>query len=72
MMKTMEELGETAAAIARGKVDGVMDGIGDTVVCLTILAAQHGIYIEDCIEAAYDQIKDRTGRVVDGVFVRDV
>lgn len=72
MLKTIEELGETAAAIARGNLAGVTDGIGDVVVCLTILAAQHGIDIEECIDAAWEEIKDRKGRMENGVFIREV
>jgi NTP pyrophosphatase (non-canonical NTP hydrolase) len=72
MLKLTEEVGELAAAIARGKEDDVRDAIGDAVVVLTILAAQSGVTIERCITDAYDVIKNRTGKMVDGVFVRDL
>lgn len=71
MLKTMEELGETAAGVARGNVDSVKDGIGDCVVCLTILAAQYNMAIEDCIAAAWNEIKDRKGRMQNGVFIKE-
>lgn len=71
MLKLFEEGGETAGAIARGNRDGVIDGIGDCAVVLTILAAQHGVTIEECIAAAWDEIKDRRGKMVDGVFVKE-
>lgn len=70
-LKLVEECGELAASLARDKQDGVIDGIGDIVVVLTILAAQRGIKIEGCIEAAWDEIKDRKGRMVDGVFIKE-
>jgi NTP pyrophosphatase (non-canonical NTP hydrolase) len=70
MLKLFEEGGELAGAIARGKEDVVKDSIGDMVVVLTIVAAQSGLTIEECIAAAYDEIKDRKGRMVDGVFVK--
>ena len=70
MLKTMEELGEVAAGVARDNQSAIIDGIGDVVVCLTILAAQRDIPIEACIEYAWDQIKDRKGRMVDGVFIK--
>jgi hypothetical protein len=38
---------------------------------LTILAAQNGLQIEDCIAQAYDEIKDRRGVMKDGVFVKE-
>jgi len=70
-VKLFEEGGEVAHAVARGDRDGLKDGIGDMVIVLTILAAQNGLTLEECVAAAYDEIKDRTGRMVDGIFVRD-
>lgn len=69
--KLIEEIGELATGIAKKRNDLVMDGIGDAVVVLTILAAQHGVNIEACIEMAWDEIKDRKGRMIDGVFVKE-
>lgn len=69
--KLMEEIGELAHGINKGKYEEVVDGIGDAVVVLTILAAQHGVDIEDCIESAWQEIKDRKGVMRDGVFVKE-
>jgi NTP pyrophosphatase (non-canonical NTP hydrolase) len=71
MLKLSEECGELAGAIARGKGEDAVDGIGDAVVVLTILAAQLGVHIEDCIDAAWDEIKDRKGRMCNGVFIKE-
>ncbi len=71
MLKLTEELGELAGAIAKSKEHEVVDAIGDCVVVLTILAAQSGITIEECISKAYDEIKDRKGKMVNGVFVKE-
>lgn len=71
MLKTVEELGETAGAIARNQLDLISDGIGDTVVTLVIMAAQCGLAIEDCIANAYDEIKDRKGRMENGIFIKE-
>lgn len=68
-VKLMEEAGELAGDLARGR--SVHDDIGDMVVVLTILAAQKGLTIEECIECAWDEIKDRKGRMIDGVFVKE-
>lgn len=68
-VKLMEEAGELAGDLARGRL--IADDIGDMVVVLTILAAQKGITIENCIELAWDEIKDRKGRMIDGVFVKE-
>lgn len=69
--KLIEEIGELATGLAKKRDDLVMDGIGDAVVVLTILAAQRGVNIEACIDMAWDEIKDRKGRIVDGVFVKE-
>lgn len=71
MVKLVEEQGELAAGIAKGNEGLVADSIGDMVVVLTILAEQSGVYIESCIEQAYQEIKDRKGRMIDGVFVKE-
>jgi len=71
MLKLTEEVGEIASAVARGNRDALKDGIGDAVVVLTILAAQNDLSLEECVAAAYNEIKDRKGRMVDGVFVRE-
>lgn len=69
--KLMEEIGELAEAISKGRVDDVPDAIGDAMVVLTILAAQHEITVEDCLEVAWQQIKDRRGKMVNGCFVKE-
>ncbi len=71
MLKLTEEVGELAGAIARGKRAAAADGIGDAVVVLTILAAQLSLNVEDCINAAWAEIKDRKGRMENGVFIKE-
>lgn len=71
MLKLVEELGELASGIAKEKPEIVKDSIGDCFVVLTILAAQSGMMIEDCIEYSYNQIKDRKGKMIDGIFVKE-
>ena len=71
-MKLAEELGEVAECLAKGlPLDELKKEIGDMIVVLTILAAQSGTDVESCAVAAYDKIKHRTGRMVDGVFIKD-
>lgn len=69
--KIMEELGETAGAFLKGNREELIDGIGDCFVTLIIFAIQNGLTPEECLEAAWNQIKDRTGKRVDGVFIKD-
>lgn len=70
-VKLAEEMGELAAGIARGRIQEIYDAIGDMVVVLTIMAEQtDGLTIEGCIEHAWQEIKDRKGVMVDGVFIK--
>lgn len=71
LLKTLEELGELAKAINKDDLAGVVDGVGDVLVTLIILCAQKGLTVEQCLSAAYEEIKDRRGRMVDGVFVKE-
>ena len=69
-LKVAEETAEIAAGMARGNMEAVKDGIGDTIVTLIILAMQQGMDVEECLQMAYNEIKGRTGKMVDGVFVK--
>lgn len=71
MLKLMEEVGEIAAALARGDIEAAKDGIGDVHVVQTILSMQLGTSIEECVGIAYDEIKDRKGKMINGVFVKE-
>lgn len=70
-LKTMEELGELSGSLLKGKRDEEIDAVGDIVVCLAIYCDIQGIDIEEATQLAYDTIKGRTGKNVDGVFVKD-
>lgn len=71
MLKVVEEVGEVAAALARNDATELKDGIGDVFVTIVILAMQNGLTIEDCVQKAWDEIKGRTGKTVNGVFIKD-
>lgn len=71
MLKLVEEIGELAHGMAKGREAEIVDGIGDAVVVLTILAIQHDLRIEDCIESAWLEIKDRKGRMENGIFIKE-
>ena len=70
-LKLVEEVGETCRAILKGNDMEAIDGIGDCVVVLTNLAELLGESIEGCIEQAYFEIKDRTGKMDNGTFKKD-
>jgi len=70
-IKLMEETGEIGRAILKNDTDEIIDGIGDAVVVLTNLAELCGVPIEECIQEAYNVISKRTGKMVNGTFVKD-
>lgn len=71
LSKTAEELAETRDAAIRGDREGLIDGIGDCAVTLILAAEVMGLRFEDCLKAAYDEIKGRTGKMENGVFIKD-
>lgn len=69
--KTEEEVAELRQAINEHDVDEVKDAIGDIYVTITMQAEAWGFTMDECVQAAYDVIKGRTGKIVDGKFVKD-
>jgi len=70
-LKLMEEAGEICRAVLKKDKPEIIDGIGDCVVVLTNLAHLCDTSIEECIEAAYNEIKGRTGKMDNGTFKKD-
>jgi NTP pyrophosphatase (non-canonical NTP hydrolase) len=70
-VKLIEEAGELANAIGKKNDIEFADAIGDMFVVLTIMAAQNRMHIEDCIDGAWQEIKDRKGKMIDGIFLKD-
>lgn len=75
LVKLSEECEELEQALeACGPNDDmkeIIDAIGDIQVVLAVMCAQLGLDIDECREAAWEQIKDRKGRMIDGVFVKE-
>ena len=85
--KTLEEVEELLEAVGaqekehyfftntKGKevvtADEIKDALGDILVTIIIGAELQGLKLEDCLESAYNVISKRTGKMVDGVFVKD-
>lgn len=70
-IKTAEEVVELLAAINAENREETIDAIGDIVVTLIMICAQIGVTIPQCMEAAYESIKDRKGYLLPtGVFVK--
>ncbi len=70
--KTQEELNETIEAVKNDDHAEIADGIGDMLVTIIIAAKMMDLDPTTCLEQAYNEIKDRTGKMVDGKFVKDV
>lgn len=71
--KVTEEIGEINHEITRNRFhsDELKDALGDSIVTLIILADILGYDLVDCLEAAYNVIKDRRGKTINGSFVRE-
>jgi NTP pyrophosphatase (non-canonical NTP hydrolase) len=69
-LKLQEESGELAEALLKNDRPEIIDAIGDMVVVLTNLARLEDLRIEDCVQSAYDVIKNRTGKMINGTFVK--
>lgn len=67
--KLIQEAGELSDNICKGK--SIADDIGDMMVVLINLAEREGLTIQDCLGTAWNDIKDRKGKMVDGVFVKE-
>ena len=71
LVKVVEEVGEVAAAIARGDDELLQDAIGDVFVTIVILSQCSGLDFTECVRHAYNEIKDRKGKLVDGIFIKE-
>ena len=70
-IKLMEEAGELGRAILKEDLEQGIDAVGDMVVVLTNFSELMGVSIEECIVKAYNEIKDRTGKMDNGTFKKD-
>jgi NTP pyrophosphatase (non-canonical NTP hydrolase) len=71
-LKAVSEIGELADAINKRDMDATKDAVGDTLVCLINMCALLDIDVVDCLEGAWNEIKDRKGTLLSsGVFVKE-
>tara|TARA_B100000780_G_scaffold275853_1_gene243326 strand:- start:625 stop:936 length:312 start_codon:yes stop_codon:yes gene_type:complete len=68
-LKLIQEAGELSDNICKGK--DIRDDIGDMMVVLINIMERNNLTLNECLEVAYNDIKDRKGRMVDGVFVKE-
>lgn len=71
MLKLFEEVGELAGGLAKDNEEAIKDSIGDVLVVIYILSAQLGIPMKECLDQAWNEIKDRKGKMVDGIFIKE-
>ena len=69
-IKLQEESGELAQAILKNDKEEIKDAVGDMVVVLTSISYFGGFMIEEAIESAYNEIKNRKGKIINNTFVK--
>ena len=69
--KTLEEVEELRAAIADNNTEEISDALGDILVTIIIQARMQNMSLTECLEGAYNIIAKRTGKMVNGQFVKD-
>jgi NTP pyrophosphatase (non-canonical NTP hydrolase) len=69
--KTIEEVNELVQAITVDDREEIIDALGDILVTIIIQAEMQGLKLTECLESAYNVISKRTGKMVDGQFVKD-
>ena len=67
--KFIQEAGELSDNICKGR--SIKDDIGDLITVLINIAERNGLSLEECLAEAWNDIKDRKGKMVDGVFVKE-
>ncbi len=68
-MKLIQEAGELSDSLCKGK--DIRDDIGDMMVVLINIMVRNHLTMKECLSVAYDDIKDRRGKMVDGVFIKE-
>ena len=71
LIKLYEETGELSEAVLKNNKNDIIDAVGDIIIVLTNFAELQGVSIEDCIQSAYNEVSNRTGRMINGTFVKD-
>ena len=69
VLKLIQEVGELSDSVC--KQQDVKDDIGDCLVILINIAEREGTTLEECLAVAYEDIKDRKGKMIDGIFIKE-
>ena len=68
VLKLQQELGELSDSVCKQK--DVKDDLGDMMVIMLNIMKRNNVTMEECLETAYNDIKDRKGKMIDGIFVK--
>lgn len=68
-LKLLQELGELSDSVCKGK--DIKDDIGDMLVVMLNITTRNNISLTECLAKAWEDIKDRKGRMIDGIFVKE-
>lgn len=68
-LKLLQELGELSDSVCKGR--DISDDLGDMLVVIINIAERNGLTLQKCLEKAWDDIKNRKGKMVDGIFVKE-
>jgi NTP pyrophosphatase (non-canonical NTP hydrolase) len=69
VLKLIQEVGELSDNVCKGK--DIRDDVGDILVILINIAERRGVSLKECMQVAYEDIKDRTGAMKDGIFIKN-
>jgi len=70
-VKLIEEAGEVAECIAKDMPNLLMAEIGDMLVVLNNICVQNDTTLNECFEMAWNKIKYRRGKMIDGYYVKE-
>jgi NTP pyrophosphatase (non-canonical NTP hydrolase) len=68
-LKLLSEIGELSESLSKKR--DVTDDIGDIIVVLANIATRNKLTITDCLAKSWNEIKDRKGKMVDGIFIKE-
>ena len=68
-LKLLQELGELSDSICKG--EDISDDIGDMLVVMINIVERNNLTLTHCLQEAWIDIKDRKGKMVDGIFVKE-
>jgi len=68
-LKLIQEAGELSDSLCKEK--DIRDDVGDMMVVLINMMVRNNLTMKECLAVAYDDIKDRKGKMIDGIFVKE-